>query len=170
MSFPRLPPYPAPLRPAPPRGRYSGEVGSAPTLVLGSGSEQQPRAASSVRPLDAGCGSAMAAVLFHRLRSLKQDSHPHSSRPGAAFNSRRREGAAERAVADFQPIAARRASWLSVDWVPVNQPLRPQDSAPRLQVPRCLALDGVGEIPKKSCRVESVISQYCSLILLAFNC
>lgn len=43
----------------------SGEGGSAPTLVLGSGSEQQPKAAWSVRPPHAGCGSAMAALLFH---------------------------------------------------------------------------------------------------------
>ena len=47
------------------RGRDSGKVGSAPTLVLGSGSEQQPRAASSVRPLDTDCGSAMAALLYY---------------------------------------------------------------------------------------------------------
>lgn len=46
------------------RGPGSEEAGSAPTLVLGSASEQQPRAASSVRPQDASCGSAMATLLY----------------------------------------------------------------------------------------------------------
>lgn len=113
------------------RSRYSGEVDSAPTLVLGSGSEQQPRAASSVRPLDAGCSSAMAALPFHQRRSQEDGKHPHASRPLCGVYSRRGEGAAGRAAADFQPIAPRRASWLSADWVPVSQRLRPRDSVPQ---------------------------------------
>ena len=117
-------------------GPDSGELGSAPTLVLGSGSEQQPRAASSVRPPDAGCGSAMAALLYRGRRSPGTPQPPSLGRPRSSLYRRRRDGTTGWAAAEFQPIAARRASWLSADWVPVSQRLRPQRSTPKTTIPK----------------------------------
>lgn len=54
------------------------------SLVLGSGSEQHPRATSSVRPPVGGCGSAMASLLLPRRRKRRNATGTHTrSRPGA---------------------------------------------------------------------------------------
>lgn len=54
------------------------------SLVLGSASEQQLAAASSVRPLDAGCGSAMAAQPSLTNTRTGQHRH-HPAGPGCSL-------------------------------------------------------------------------------------
>lgn len=67
------------------QGFDSGELGTAPTLVLGSGSEQQARAASSVRPLDASCGSAMANCVSPK--TVPENAAASHSRPKLPLTS-----------------------------------------------------------------------------------
>lgn len=107
------------------------------SLVLGSGSEQQLRAASSVRPPDAGCGSAMAALLYHGRLSPGMQDVPTLRRLLSAFHQRRRDCAQGRApLTSSHSLAGKEVGFLLIG----SQFLRPQRSTPKTTIPKVLCV------------------------------